>query len=251
MTSTLTWLGQLGFALRVDGQLTLMDPWLTDHPDRTRPPLDESPYVDGVHSVLVSHEHEDHFDREFVAKVAEANPGMRLVLPREVAAEAVEMLGSDRVIPAAPGEACELGVLRVEPVRADHMMTGAEPEPGYLGYVVELPSGATIYHAGDCIVTDAVLAGLAGKRVDIALLPINGRDYFREKRDLVGNMTSREAVEFAQWLGAKFLVPSHWDADTGNTERPGTVPEYAWEVDSPVHTLVLARGVPFSLDGLS
>ncbi|MFT4009026.1 MAG: MBL fold metallo-hydrolase [Nocardioidaceae bacterium] len=248
--STLTWLGQFGFAIDVDGQRTLLDPWLTDHVDRTRRPLDARVYATGVHTILVSHEHEDHFDRDFVRLAAETSPDLRLVLPREIAQEARELIGPEQVLPAAPGEVHELGVLRVEPVRADHMMTGTKPEPGCLGYVVQLPGGPSIYHSGDCIVTDAVLAGLEGKHVDIALLPINGRDYFREGRDLVGNMTAREAVEFAQWMGAQFLVPSHWDADTGNTERPGTVPDYAWEIDSPVHTLVMACGRPLPLDGL-
>jgi L-ascorbate 6-phosphate lactonase len=248
--NSLTWLGQLGFALQVDGQLTLIDPWLTDHPDRTRKPLDSDRFARGVHSILATHEHEDHFDRDFVAKAAAASPALQLVIPREIEAEASALVGARRVRPVAPGDKLELGVLSVDVVRADHMFTGMAPPAGRVGYVIEIPNGPAIYHSGDCIVTDEVVAALAGRRIDIALLPINGRDHFRESRDLVGNMTSREAVEFAQLLGAQFLVPGHWDADRGNTERPGTAPDYAWEIESSVHTLVLARGIPWPLNGL-
>lgn len=250
MNTTLTWLGQLGFAVQVGDQITLLDPWLTGHPADPRGPVDAEATARGVHSILVSHEHEDHFDRDFISLAARQNPGLRVVLPQEISAEARALIGADKVIGAAPGESHEIGVLRVEPVRSDHMLTGEPPEPGYLGYLVELPGGVTLYHAGDGVVTRAVMEGLRGKRVDIAVLPVNGRDFFREQRDLVGNMNVREAVEFAHWLGARILVPAHWDADPGNTERPGAVADYAWEFGSSVHTLVMARGVPLRIDAL-
>ncbi len=247
--ATLTWLGQAGFALRAGDGLTLIDPWLTDHEDRTRPPLDAQHYVEGVDTILVTHEHEDHFDRGFVAAVANASPDVRVVVAREIADEAGRLVGGERIVPVDPGDRLVLGAVVVHAVRADHMFTGGTPLPGCLGYVIEVADGPTLYHSGDTLVTDELVAALEAHSVDIALLPVNGRDYYREKRDLVGNPTSREAVEFALGMGAGILIPMHWDADRGNTERPGTVPDYVVDIEAPLHTVVLARGVPWPLVG--
>ncbi len=50
-----------------------------------------------------------------------------------------------------------------------------------------------VYHAGDTIAYDDMVERLRALRVDVALLPINGRDHFREAQDVVGNLTPREA----------------------------------------------------------
>jgi hypothetical protein len=59
--------------------------------------------------------------------------------------------------------------------------------------------------------------------VDVALLPINGRDSEREGRGIVGNMDAREAVELAL---------------AGNTVPPGTAVDVA---DGRIHVVVPAR----------
>ena len=67
--------------------------------------------------------------------------------------------------------------------------------PRFVGYV--LGEEARVYHAGDTIVTDELTSALALSDVDVALLPINGRDAEREARGIVGNMDAAEAVELA------------------------------------------------------
>ena len=99
--------------------------------------------------------------------------------------------------------------------------------------------------AGDTIATDGLLAALEGRSIDVALLPINGRDFFREQRDIVGNLDAREAVEVALRIGAHTLVPYHWDGFAGNTVRPGGAPDEAAAADGPLHVLVLAHLVPY------
>ena len=101
----------------------------------------------------------------------------------------------------------------------DGYSQGGDP-PRFVGYVLEL-EGVAIYHAGDTIATDEVLAGLDGVTVDVALLPVNGRTYFREREELAGNLGPRDAVALAAHCGARMLVPIHWDLMEGNTERGG------------------------------
>ena len=80
-----------------------------------------------------------------------------------------------------PGDRLDLpggGALRVVPaVHAVHprdgYSEGGDP-PRFVGYVLEV-DGVAIYHGGDTIADDRVLAGLDGVRVDVALLPVNGR----------------------------------------------------------------------------
>jgi L-ascorbate metabolism protein UlaG (beta-lactamase superfamily) len=109
----------------------------------------------------------------------------------------------------------------------------------FVGYLIRAP-GIGIYHAGDTLVTDGLREALAGHAIDVALLPVNGRDYYREGAGLIGNMDAREAVRLAQELGVRVLVPMHWDLFNGNTVRPGIAVDEA-AGDSGLHVLVPSR----------
>lgn len=61
----------------------------------------------------------------------------------------------------------------------------------------------------------------AYRKIDLALLPINGRDYYRGSRNIVGNMNYREAAEFAATSGFETVIPLHYDLFAGNAENPG------------------------------
>jgi L-ascorbate metabolism protein UlaG (beta-lactamase superfamily) len=53
--------------------------------------------------------------------------------------------------------------------------------------------------------------------VDIALLPINGR---APERRVAGNLWGREAAKLATDIGAKLVVPCHYDLFAFNTAKP-------------------------------
>jgi L-ascorbate metabolism protein UlaG (beta-lactamase superfamily) len=108
--------------------------------------------------------------------------------------------------------------------------------PRFVGYV--FGEARTVYHAGDTIVTPQLLSTLPPLGVEIALLPINGRDAERESRGIVGNMSAAEAVELALEIGASSVVPYHWDGFAGNTVSPGTVVDAA---GARLHVHVPAR----------
>jgi hypothetical protein len=56
-----------------------------------------------------------------------------------------------------------------------------------------------------------VIAALEGKKIQIALLPINGCDYLREEQGIVGNLDYREAVQLARRIAE---TPSGPDSQT-------------------------------------
>jgi L-ascorbate metabolism protein UlaG (beta-lactamase superfamily) len=150
-----------------------------------------------------------------------------------------------------PGDRLELpggGGLRVVPAihalhPEDGYSEGGDP-PRFVGYVIEY-DGVAIYHAGDTIADARLLAGLDGVRVDVALLPVNGRTFFRERQDLAGNLDARDAVALAAHCGASILVPVHWDLFEGNTERAGAAADAAAEAGAPVHVMTLSRERPW------
>jgi L-ascorbate 6-phosphate lactonase len=110
--------------------------------------------------------------------------------------------------------------------------------------VLELGS-LVLYHSGDTLATPELVEALRPARVDVAFLPINGRDVFREAREIAGNMSFREAVQLASRIGASTLVPIHWDMFAGNTELPGRAVDEAAAADADLHLVVLRRFKPF------
>ena len=90
----------------------------------------------------------------------------------------------------------------------------------WMGFLIEC-NGVTVYHSGDTIVIPQIFEALAGQPIDIALLPINGRDYFREQRQIVGNMWPGEAIDLAVALHAQVLVGIHNDMFSHNRVSPG------------------------------
>jgi L-ascorbate 6-phosphate lactonase len=249
MTPVLTWLGQAGFLIEAGGARLLVDPFFSEHEGRTFP----SPPIDvfgaRIDRGLVTHEHLDHLDPESLRGIAVRSPGVAVVAP-EPLREQIDGVPFEGV---RPGDRVDLpGGVALRVVRAVHALhpadgysEGGDP-PRFVGYVIEADSVA-IYHAGDTIADDRVLAGLDGVRVDVALLPVNGRGFFREREDLAGNLDARDAVALAAHCGASILVPLHWDLMAGNTERAGAAADAAAEAGAAVHVMTLSRERPWAV----
>jgi len=252
----LWWLGQSGFRLRADGSETTVfcDPFLSVHPGRTwAAPLDAGALADEADLILVSHEHVDHFDRPTLQRAAELGARFTLVLPRPLVDDALKLgFPRERVIGAQPDETLKFGDITVHPVAACHGVNvadaynfGQQLSNGmvrYLGYVVEI-GGVRVYHAGDCIPYAGQVDRLKALRPNVALLPINGRDFFRETEDnIVGNMDEREAARLAHDIGADVLVPMHWELLPQNRGYPGDLLAYATQHFPGLTVLVMGRG---------
>jgi L-ascorbate 6-phosphate lactonase len=248
VTPLLTWLGQATFLLETGGARILIDPFFSEMDGRTFPPPAVDVFGAGIDRVLVTHEHIDHLDPASLRAIAARSAGVAVVAP-EPLRDRVEGLPFHGV---RPGDRLDLpggGAVRVVPaVHAVHprdgYSQGGDP-PRFVGYVLEV-DGVAIYHAGDTIADDTVLAGLEGVRVDVALLPVNGRTFFRERDDLAGNLDARDAVTLAAHCGASILVPIHWDLFAGNTERAGAAADAAAESGVPLQLLTLSARRPWA-----
>lgn len=52
---------------------------------------------------------------------------------------------------------------------------------------------------------------------DCFFAPINGRDSFREKKGIIGNINGNELAEICSKLNIKQLIPNHYDMFKNNT----------------------------------
>jgi L-ascorbate 6-phosphate lactonase len=234
ITSEVTWLGQAGFRLDIGGTRLVVDPWVSLHEHRLIPPPPLALAAECLDWLLITHEHLDHLDLPFLPAVLERSPGIRVVLPAPIVPLVQDIVPGRQIVGVQPRDVLDLSGLEVHVVPAYHGVTMDDAYgdgsavgglPRFCGYVIG--SDRRIYHAGDTIVTDELVAALRPLGVDVALLPINGRDAAREARGIVGNMDAAEAVALALAVGATLLVPYHWDGFAGNTVPPSSVVDAA------------------------
>jgi len=247
----LTWIGQAGFLLRTPATRLAVDPFLSDHPDRRfRSPVGVDDLA-GTELVLATHQHLDHLDAPALAALLERDARARVAVPAPVVPVAAGAgLPRGRLVAARPGQPLVAGDVTVHPVPARHGVHVADaytfglPDDGdqvrYLGYVLETPAGR-LYHAGDTLRWPGLAELLRRLRVNVALLPINGRDPEREARDLVGNLDAAEALVLARDAAVATVVPMHYDLMEGNLGDPDALARLAPTLHPEGRVAVLSR----------
>ena len=225
------WLGQSGFLVQWRGSHLLFDPYLseslsrkyaaTDKPHTRMTGLVISPdALDFIDLTTSSHNHTDHLDGETLTALIQANPKMKLLVPsanRTFAAERLDM-DPDQLEAIDAGQSIALGPFELHAVPAAHEDL-AKDDLGrhqFVGYVAKLGPW-TVYHSGDTIPYDGMEETLRQWKIDVALLPINGR---RPERRVAGNLWGREAANLAKAIGVRMVIPCHYDMFEFNTETP-------------------------------
>ncbi len=235
----LWWLGQSGFLVQWQGRHLLIDPYLSDsltkkyaatdkpHIRMTGIPIDPQ-RLDFIDVVTSSHNHTDHLDHETLWPLIEVNPGLRMIIPAANRAFVAERLRSDPGWPIGLNDGTSATVcgFTFTGVAAAHEALETDEHGNYrcLGYLISFgPAGRewTIFHPGDGVPYDGmverVLELAEGRRIDVALMPINGR---LPERRVTGNFWGREAAQFAKAVGAGVVIPMHYEMFTFNTETP-------------------------------
>lgn len=225
------WLGQLGFALKLDSKLLYIDAYLGESAERSILPLLKPEDLSDADFILGTHNHIDHIDWEVWKKIAAASPKPLFILPQALIDEMGEGSGipAERLVGLDDGVSFESGGLKISGIASAHEFLDPAAETGrfpYLGYVVE-SSDVTIYHAGDTCVYEGLLTKLRKwKKFNALFLPINGRDGKRYRSGCIGNMTYQEAADLAGMLHPKMAVPGHYDMFSFNGENPCLFAEY-------------------------
>lgn len=117
----------------------------------------------GLDAVIVTHEHHDHFDRENVLKLIEANPNAAVIGPRSVC----NSLRDSDPTEMAPGDSVVLGRTEIEVVGGVHAVVHESiPRVENIGLIVSDPGGSRFFHPGDSYAA-------IPERIDALALPIS------------------------------------------------------------------------------
>lgn len=233
-TLALWWMGQHSFILKLGKTTLYIDPFLREMSARRVPPLMKPEQVTHADLILGTHDHSDHIDRPIWPALATASPQATFVVPdllRETLAADLD-LPLDRLAGLDDGRSISLHGVTVSAIPAAHEFLDRAPDGRYpyLGYIIE-GHGCRVYHAGDTVKYEGLetrlLALSAAQPLDVMLLPINGRDAARFKRNTIGNMTYQEAVDLAGAVKPRLAIPTHYDMFEGNREDPQKFIDYA------------------------
>lgn len=199
---SLTYLGHSAIMFEVSGSRLYVDPYFKDPVDWTKLPKGDL--------VLLSHGHFDH-GVLMAAKLFEAWH-CRFVGPQPLvkwmARKYRRRIPTDALISLNQNESLGFGSMQITAVPAHHpinrlgktilQLFSASSAPGkpvngyhFSGY----------YHAGDTIYTSSIAEALQDVGIHTACLPIGGK---------YAVASPQEALRIAEEIGAKRLVPLHW-----------------------------------------
>jgi L-ascorbate metabolism protein UlaG (beta-lactamase superfamily) len=246
------WLGQSGFLLLHEGKFLLFDPYLSDsltkkyeHTAKPHVRMSERAVnparLNFIDVVTSSHNHTDHLDAETLIPILNQNTDIQFIIPEANRAFVAERAECDIRFP--------LGINIHEKIQVHNFVFSAVPAAHndieldaqgfskYLGYVVQT-GRYTVYHSGDTLWYEGMAELLAPFKVDIAFLPINGND---PARGVAGNLNAQEAAELGKAIGAKWVIPHHFDMFEFNTADPADFAQACMKAGQPFKILKIGE----------
>jgi len=246
------WLGQSGFLLQHNGNHLLFDPYLSDsltakYADTDKPHTRISERVidparlTNIDVVTSSHNHTDHLDADTLLPLLKANPALQMVIPEANRAFVANRLGTDmnRPIGLTDGDTTTVGGFIFHGVPAAHNDVERDEQGRckFMGFVVELGT-YNVYHSGDTLWYEGMEDLLRPFQVDIAFLPINGN---KPERRVAGNLNPDEAARLGRAIGAKLVIPHHYDLFAFNTANPAEFIRACGQYETPCRVLELGE----------
>lgn len=233
------YLGQEGYLFKYKNTYILIDPYLSDYVDknccsdtvkwiRNYPAPIAAKDLDFIDYCLCTHTHYDHTDPYTLSEIAKVNPKTKFIVP-DFATELISSYGisSNRIIGAVSDTFIDCKDCKVCPIPSAHEELHLDKNGNYmeLGYKIFFDS-LSVYHAGDCCLYNGLSNSL--KNIDIMMLPINGRSYYKLQDDIIGNMTIEEAVLLAQECKTDMLIPMHYDLYNVNCVNPANFIDFLY-----------------------
>ncbi|MSU21188.1 MAG: MBL fold metallo-hydrolase [Pedosphaera sp.] len=248
----LWWLGQSGFLIQWQERHLLIDPYLSDsltkkyaNTDKphvrmtSRPVSPES--LNFIDVVTSSHNHTDHLDAETLRPLLRVNPKLEMILPEANREFVTNRLGIETDMPVGlnRGESAHVASFNFTAVPSAHENIEVDSlgRCHYLGYVIEFGPW-TLYHSGDTVRYEGMAELLRRWQIDVALLPINGRAV---ERRVAGNLSGPEAATLAKDIGARLIIPCHYEMFEFNTASPEEFVRTAQTLQQPYRILRCAE----------
>lgn len=251
------WLGQSGFLLQHNGKHLLFDPYLSDslsekyaNTDKPHVRISER-VIDPARLMMIdivtsSHNHTDHLDADTLLPLIAANSTIQFVIPEANHAFIAERLQSslDWPIGLTDGQTVTVDEFTFHGVPAAHngIERDAEGRCKFMGFVVKMGS-FSIYHSGDTLWYDGMVEILKPFKVDVAFLPINGN---KPERRVAGNLNPDEAARLGKAIGAKLVIPHHYDLFEFNTADPNDFVQACEQYGTPYRVMQLGERVSIS-----
>jgi L-ascorbate metabolism protein UlaG (beta-lactamase superfamily) len=215
MTTQIRFFGVAAYEIVTsDGKHILIDPFLDGNPGS---PV-KSHELERVDVILVSHAPFDHLgDTEAIAR----RTGAPVVCGGEVKAYlTAKDIPADQIRATTWGIAVEVAGVRIQPVECHHWSQIRMPDGTFasgvpMGFVVYADPGVRFYHYGDtAIFSDLKLIGELYRPtigcVGITNPPEIAHLDTMPGRMLTAEMSPREGVLAAQWLGLEVVLPCHY-----------------------------------------
>ncbi len=246
------WLAQSGFLIHWNGVCMLFDPYLSDSltkkyhntnkPHTRISELVIAPHLlDCIDIVTSSHNHTDHLDGETLIPLFKVNPDIQFIIPEANRDFVVDRLKCRQDFPIGlnDGEKVEMNGFTFHGIPAAHneLERDEQGRCKYMGYVVQFGQW-TVYHSGDTLCYDSMVNILKPFHVDVAFLPINGND---PARGVAGNLNTEEAAQLGKAIGAKLVIPHHYDLFEFNTANPTDFADAATQIQQPYQILQLGE----------
>lgn len=230
MADTLTWYGHSNFRIDAGDATVLIDPFFEGNP---RSPVSSST-INFCNAVLLTHDHGDHV-------------GSSVEICKATGAWLVTIVGTagklqQAGVPASQiangiginiGGSIDIAGIRITMTQAFHSSDSGAPT----GYILTLPSGVTIYHAGDTGIFGSMEQWGRLHRIDYALLPIGG----------VFTMDARQAALACKLLGCAKVVPMHWGTFPVLEQNTRAFAQALAEFAPNTHLVAMDIGSPLAL----
>jgi L-ascorbate 6-phosphate lactonase len=217
----INFLGQVSFLFEANGNKFLIDPYFSNSVEerensevKRMVPIFYAPEtLADIDFVLITHAHRDHCDPDTLVPLSEASPNCQFYGPATVI-EVLEKSGisSDRMT-LVNDQPFQLGDITITPVPSAHPKVEPDARGGWkaIGYIIKV-KGKRYYHPGDTAVSAEIIEMVSMYApIDVGMIPVNEINYYRNQEGIIGNMSLREAFQFAEDVGVKLLIPTHWD----------------------------------------
>ena len=146
-------------------------------------------------AVLSTHAHTDHCDEATLRAFAENTEAVFMGPRSSVEKMRGRGIAPERIDTVQAGDTRRVGAFEIMALRA------SDPHEKEAATFLLEGGGATVFHSGDSHYSDIYEEIGGDRRIDVALLDF-GKDIY---------MDADEVIRAALDLGAKVLVPMHWD----------------------------------------